>query len=121
MGSGWSRICKVQEGKDEAGQGFYGLRLKGNARGPGEQEGQDPLVYPPQAGAGGRMAGVAVAQFAVDCEVARAAVPAAQAMAASSSSYGKLFTSALTKCSAMCGATVASLLSAANAILLTSR
>ena len=81
-----------------------------------------PLFIPRRLGLAGVVwRWVAVAQFAVDREVARAAVPAAQAMAASSWSYGKLFTSALTKCSAMCGARVASLLSAANAILFTSR
>jgi hypothetical protein len=29
MRPGWSRICKMQEGKDEARQGLCGLRLRG--------------------------------------------------------------------------------------------
>ena len=55
----WSRIRKETDGaglatdlqdawgKDEARQGFYGLRLKGDRR-SGAQEGQHALVYPPQ-------------------------------------------------------------------------
>jgi hypothetical protein len=49
VGPDWSRICKVRGRKDEAGQGFYGLRLGGGFRPlPGAQEGQSPLANPPQ-------------------------------------------------------------------------
>ena len=63
------------------------------------------------------------AQFEADCGEAALCVAgrAAQVIAMSSSSYLKLFTSALMKSRAISGARLASLLSAANAILFTSR
>src|ERR1017187_1308831 len=47
-GAGWSRICKVVGGKDEAGQGFGGLGLGG--RWPGHKGAAAPLWIPRQAG-----------------------------------------------------------------------
>jgi hypothetical protein len=54
VGPGWSRICKVWGGKDEAGQGFCGLRIAAwglrvqGVGDPAHKRDQCPLVDPPQ-------------------------------------------------------------------------
>jgi hypothetical protein len=44
----WSRICKMRGVKDEARQGFYGLRLKDVAGRPRIRGATPPLCIPPE-------------------------------------------------------------------------